>query len=340
METNLQSRMQELGDLELALLVSIVAEQHCIISTEAKGIQLLSEELRRSCIETFDVQPSVVQCSPKTTVDEFNEAVLHDDQQNHVGEEPFRDGVQQPSTNLSPSNGESPSRFGGNMNALDNRRIAEIVVVVSLDKAPENVRVQAFELIRTKRIFTRSAMHIAHKGLLVVAVLSHPSAALAHHLNDQFCVSHYHALEDGFPHLDLDVEKRYESTISRNDIKLLRRIYSEIQISAEIAEYVHNVVVFMRNSRYVKGGVTATATRQLRILSRALAPLHNLDFVPPYLVALAARRIYPHRLILATSETERSLQWGSDPAAIKELLDGLTADDVIDDVLASVEAPL
>ena len=62
--------------------------------------------------------------------------------------------------------------------------------------------------------------------------------------------------------------------------------------------------------------------------------------VPPSLVALAVRKIYPHRLVLATVENERSLMWGSDPAAIRELLEGVTIQDVIEEVLASVEAPL
>ena len=332
--------MQDLGDLELALLVSLVAEQHCIISTGLGETKLLSEELRQSCIETFGIQPALVQCSPDTTVDEFNEAVLLDDGQGYDDEESLGDDRQTSSADHSLPKTRKSGLSGGNMNVLDDRKIAEVVIVKDFDKASESVRVQAFELIRSKRIFTRSAMHIAPKGLLFVAVLSYPGAELTHHLNDQFCVSHFHAPEDGFPHLEFKSAKPQQPAISRDDIKVLRQLSSEIPLPAEIAKYLHNVAIFMRNSRFVKGGVTATATRQLRILSRALAPLHNLDFVPPYLVALAARKIYPHRLILATSETERSLQWGSDPAAIKELLDGLTAEDVIEDVLASVEAPL
>ena len=120
----------------------------------------------------------------------------------------------------------------------------------------------------------------------------------------------------------------------------LRTLSDQVRMTGEVAAYLHNVVIFMRMSRYVKGGVTAAATRHLRAVAMALAPLHGLDYVPPSLIALAARKVYPHRLVLATAETERSLQWGSDPVAVKEALDGLTAEDVIDDVLGSVETPL
>lgn len=71
-----------------------------------------------------------------------------------------------------------------------------------------------------------------------------------------------------------------------------------------------------------------------------LSPLHGLDYVPPSLVALAARKIYPHRIVLTTMENERSMQWGSSLEAIKDELEGITVEDVIEDVLSNVEVPL
>jgi hypothetical protein len=71
-----------------------------------------------------------------------------------------------------------------------------------------------------------------------------------------------------------------------------------------------------------------------------LAPLHGLDYVSPSLVALAARKIYPHRLILVRPENERSLQWGSSMEAVQEALEGVGVEDIIEDVLAEVEVPV
>lgn len=58
------------------------------------------------------------------------------------------------------------------------------------------------------------------------------------------------------------------------------------------------------------------------------------------MVALAARKIYTHRIVITKPERERSLQWGSSVEAVKELLDGLTVDDIIEEVLEAVETPL
>jgi hypothetical protein len=71
-----------------------------------------------------------------------------------------------------------------------------------------------------------------------------------------------------------------------------------------------------------------------------LAPFHSLSFITPSLVALAVRKIYPHRLVLMKAKRERSLQWGSSLDAVTELLRDVTVEDIIEEVLESVETPL
>ena len=73
---------------------------------------------------------------------------------------------------------------------------------------------------------------------------------------------------------------------------------------------------------------------------RYLAPLHGLDYVTPSLVALATKKVYGHRILIAPPEKERSMQYGSDLEAVKELLYGVTAATVIEAVVNSVECPL
>lgn len=343
--SSILARVEELDDLELAILVSTVAEVHCIFSAAIETVKDLQEELRLICIDLLGIHPAVVECSADTTVDDFNEGLLVDN------EEDLRDAMDPDYTkarpslmvNFEPMREASPG--GGHFGSVadfEDKRIADVVIATGLDAASESVQVQAFELLRSGRIFTRSAMHVAPKGLLFITVLSKPDARLTRHLNDSFCLSHFHNSGDALPHLDNHFGKLAMSgtIFSPEDIEYLTQLIAKVEMSAEIAQYLHNVVVFMRNSRYVKGGVTATATRQLRILATALAPLHGLDYIPPSLITLAARKIYPHRMVLATSKNEKSLLWGSDLRAIEKLLDGVTVEAVIEDVLASVDTPL
>jgi hypothetical protein len=72
---------------------------------------------------------------------------------------------------------------------------------------------------------------------------------------------------------------------------------------------------------------------------RHLAPLHGIDFVTPSLIGLAAKKVFPHRITIALPARDRSLQYGSHVEAVKQYLDGLQPDDVIETVLEKVECP-
>ena len=111
-------------------------------------------------------------------------------------------------------------------------------------------------------------------------------------------------------------------------------------ISTEVLAYMQHVVTFLRMHRAVGGGVTPRATRLFKALVRCMVSLHGLEYATPSLVALATRKIYRHRLHIIKPEKDRSMQYGSDAAAINGLLRNVTAELVIEEVLLGVEAPL
>jgi hypothetical protein len=215
--------------------------------------------------------------------------------------------------------------------------------------------------MKTKRIYTRTSVQTAPKRFLFIALLAGGEGPrLTKHLNEYMFISHFHDLEDGFPNLEdlyddsnsvssvvirtpkLDPEDFPEPRITAADIEHLTQLANQAEISVEVKQYQTNIVSFLRLHRAVAGGISAAATSHFDKLSRILAPLHNLLFATPSLVALAARKIYPHRILIVEPEKERSMQWGSDIEAVRELLEGVGAEDVIEDVLGSagVEAPL
>jgi len=235
--------------------------------------------------------------------------------------------------------------------------MANVIIAKNLDEAPRQVQIQALELMRTKRIFTRTSVQNTPKPFLFVAVLAGGEGPrLTKHLNDYMFISHFHDPEDGFPNLEdlyddgdsfssvvkkslkLDPDPR----ISATDIEQLLQLSSQSMVSVEVKQYQQNIIAFLRVHRAVAGGISAIATKHFDKLIKCLAPLHGLPYATPSLVALAARKIYLHRIRIVDPEKERSMQWGSDLDAITALLDGIGPEDVIEDVLSNtgVEAPL
>jgi MoxR-like ATPase len=113
-------------------------------------------------------------------------------------------------------------------------------------------------------------------------------------------------------------------------------------VSVEVKQYEQNIISFLRLHRAVAGGISAPATKHFDKLARCLAPLHDLTYATPSLVALSARKIYAHRIQIVKPEKERSMQWGSDLDTVASLLEGVGAEDVIEDVLgiSGTETPL
>ncbi|KAL6703554.1 hypothetical protein ACN47E_009579 [Coniothyrium glycines] len=362
----LTRKVQSLGDLELAVLISLVADQHCIIETDKALFENVKRELQLVASNVFGLSWAVLDCDKHMTLDDFGTGILViEDNQDYfnVNTDKLRDEISSlPSPPRLPDRrrSKSPQTF----NPLDNRKIANIIIATNLNTASTEVQIQALELIRGKRNFTRTAVHAAPKPFLLVALNIVDSERLTMHLNDQFFISHRHRDEHGFPNLEElqneDIHKDDDSAssvirtppfvlakqkqdavlLSSEDLAQLSSHIAEVKISSEVRAYLHNIVVFLRLHRAVGGGISALATRHFNILAHTLAPLHGLSFISPSLVALAARKVYPHRISITSPENERSMQWGSSLEAVKAVLEGVTVDDVIEEVLQSVEAPL
>ncbi|KAK6436873.1 hypothetical protein LTR95_006930 [Oleoguttula sp. CCFEE 5521] len=334
---------EELTDLELAIVLSLTAQQHCIFFADGYSEDLL-RELQATIGNRFALRCATVQCTATTTVDELTEGLLvNDDSHDQSTSEAGEHQADSQTIEFGHAHYEKPGRnhSGSPNNGLDNRTIADIVLTCDLDLATEAVQMQVLELLRCKRVFTRTAMHTAPSDFSFIAILSTPGARLIKHLHDIFATSHMHEeVETGPTRLANPDALRRASFMQRSDIEQLRSLAASVQMTAEVAAYLHNIVLFMRLSRYIFAGVTPAATKHLRCIAHALGPLHGLDYVPPSLVALAARKVYGHRLVLATPQTERSLQWGSDPDGVSNLLEGVTVDDVIERVLEDTDAPL
>ncbi|KAK0728081.1 hypothetical protein B0T26DRAFT_616517, partial [Lasiosphaeria miniovina] len=423
----LLQKVHSLSDLELAALLSLVAREHCLVSTVPESVDELAEELRLIASHTFNLSSAIVSCHAHTTLDDFATALLVPPPPARVlpSSSPSPRSVspyqQRRSSNNKPENataynpapGSSGSyfpglRLGGNGAGLgggggngpttssppavggttsqqqqqqQQPHIANVILAKDLDRAPRAVQIQALELLRTRRIFTRTNVQTAPKQFLFVAVLGAASGGQARvtpHLNDFFYIAHWHdADEFGFEHLDREWgagrarasgggdglnEGDYDDddydgndaastdssrsvphdgpVFSDGDIAFLGQLAQAVHVSVEMTRYQANIASFVRMHRAVAAdsGASPAATKHFGRLARSLAALHGLDHVTPSLVALAARKVYLHRLRTVTTapDRERSMQWGSQLAAVAALLDGVGPEGVLDDVLDMV----
>lgn len=236
------SKVHSLSDVELACLLSLISNEHCMISTPADCLDDLVTELQLIADHTFGLKSAVVECTPHTTLEEFASSLLlqpnsssptttrslspYLSRSGHDSYFPTAHATGHHHHQIQGGHNNSHGHYGqGSSNhqlpasplsatpttpGPSHSPIANIILAKNLDRAPKAVQIQALELLRTHRIFTRTSVQTAPKTFMLVAVLGAESggeARLTPHLNDFFYVAHWvDPDEEGFAHLDGDDE--------------------------------------------------------------------------------------------------------------------------------------
>lgn len=365
---DLLERVQSLTDLEHAVLVTLMAGEHCIIESEANALSSVEAELKLIASNVLGLSYAALQCSQSMTLEDLSNGILIETGETKVTTDFLGQGPYD--ITKSSSREDSSSPLGTRNQDLsikstgvgEDQHLANVIVLRDLDLASSRIQIQVLELIRTRRAFSHKAVHAAPKQFIVIVLKSSMSLQLHKFLNDHLFLSHYHDPDDGYANLEEGSDWIEDDRASTNsvvhrtvraaefrlagvlfgDVDLLKlvELRKKVSISAEVEEYMHNVVTFLRLHRAVSGGVTPRATKALGLLVKCLASLHGLGFVAPSFVALAARKIYYHRLEMVSAQNERSMQYGSDLGAVAALLQAFVPESVVEEVLDRVDAPL
>ncbi|OAA75747.1 hypothetical protein LEL_07735 [Akanthomyces lecanii RCEF 1005] len=371
-DNGLIDKVHDLSDLELAVLLCLISREHCLISTPASAIDDLVLELQLIATKTFGLEWAVIDCSPSTTLEDFASSLLSTSPPppradttaiNGGGKTASYFSSQKQQRATIPSLITGVTTPGG---SSASPQIANFVIARHLDRAPHAVQIQALELLRTRRIFTRTTVQVAPKQFVFIPVLAAASGGQARvtpHLNDFLSIAHRHDPEHGFVNVEekqqaeadeddaastgsivkrvrVDRHPTAPALISKDDIICLREKGQKVQVDIDVTRYQMNIVSFLRMHRAVDQGITPTATKHFGQLMRNLAPLHRLDFVTPALVGLAARKVYLHRIRMTDPDKERSMQWGSRLEAVEAMLQGVGPEEVLDEVMTMVTAPV
>jgi len=245
-DESLLNKVHELSDLELATLICLVAQEHCIIDTDPEVLDDLVTELQLVSLfsklwltystntlqvasNVFGLTHAVVDCSEHTSLDDFAHAIL---------------SVEGPPPSPARTRAEyfiptptftSISRSPVSESFADNKTIANVIIAKNIDEAPKQVQIQALELMRTKRIYTRTSVQSAPKRFLFVCLLAGGEGPrLTKHLNEYIFLSHFHDPEDGLPNLEemYDDGKSISSVVKKSPTLLPESI--EPRISAAV----------------------------------------------------------------------------------------------------------
>ncbi|RAK75736.1 uncharacterized protein BO72DRAFT_449453 [Aspergillus fijiensis CBS 313.89] len=327
----------ELSDLEVALFLCLAVHEHCRVETADTNVHDVAKELALICPNTFGLTQVIVDCSYATTFDTFLSEI---------------------STPQSGNGRTKPSRSPGQTFQIPN-----VIIAKNFNHVGDEIQRSVLELMRSKRLSLQTGIWEAPTDFLFVPLIARTGErdqpSLNSHLNDHLFISHYQDPEDGYVYLEEDTDWLSEGQVSASSVirkseaqpekghphidrellDKLQRSSEAVTVGADITRYQQDIVVFLRLSRAVAGGISTRSNLHFKAFSRLLAVLHGLDFVTPSLVALAAKKVFRHRIVMARPADDRSLQYGSDLGAVAKVLEYANPDTILEGVL-TLEAPL
>ncbi|OGE57794.1 hypothetical protein PENARI_c001G09328 [Penicillium arizonense] len=352
---------RQLSDLEVALLLCLVAREHCLIETTSLCIHDLAKELALIATTTFNYSYCIIDCSSATSIDDVANDVLTPDARTH--HRPPRPWLStEPSSKRSSYKSfDDPKKGPVPIAHLASSNVVNIVIAKNFNFVNDDIQAHLLQLMRSRELVVENGTLNVPDTFLFIPLVSRDSdqlqPPLKFHLNDNLFISHFHSPESGYTYLEendwlsdgqlsassvIHNSKRHQKkgpAITQRVIEQLQEASTTVSTSAEVVRYIQDIVVFLRLSRAVAGGVSAKANIQFSRFAQLLAPLHGIDYLTPSIVALAARKVFRHRIIVTAPGEDRSLQYGSNIHAVSQVLADVTPDTILDGVLA-LEPPL
>lgn len=125
-----------------------------------------------------------------------------------------------------------------------------------------------------------------------------------------------------------------------DDINIMREKVMNLTMMAEIKIYIYDLIVELRYSRYVKGGIPTNVIFDVRDFIKFWAYIQGKQFITPVVVKDCFRIVLPMRIQLVQAEEDPSLMYGTNMSLASQLVQCINVHDVIDIAISKVIPPI
>lgn len=241
---------------------------------------------------------------------------------------------------LMPSDVLGTSVFNPQSGSFQFRRgpvFSNIILIDEINRSPAKTQAALFEVMEERQVTYDGTTYIMEKPFLVLATqnpVEHegtyrlPEAQL-----DRFLFKidvKYPTLQDEIQILQnshnlkmADPLQQVNKVISAFEIETFRSQIKDIHIEQKLMEYIAHIVQETRSNKSLFLGASPRASVALMNSAKAIAAIRARDFVTPEDIVEVVPHVLRHRIIL-TPEKE---------------MEGITNDDVIQQIIKKIEVP-
>jgi MoxR-like ATPase len=214
---------------------------------------------------------------------------------------------------------------------------SNIVLIDEINRAPAKTQAALFEVMEERQVTVDGITHPMQYPFIVLATQNPIEQEGTYRLPEAQLDRFLFKIDVKYPTLQEEIGiltaqqsltannllQAVEKVISPNDIRHFRETIQSVLIEPKLIEFIAAIVNETRNNPSLYLGASPRASLAILRSSKACAAIKGRDFVTPDDIVEMAPHILRHRIIL-TPEKE---------------MEGLTTDDLIDNILKAIQVP-
>lgn len=214
---------------------------------------------------------------------------------------------------------------------------SNMILIDEINRSPAKTQAALFEVMEEQQITMDGTKYEMESPFMVLATQNPVEQEGTYRLPEAQLDRFLFKINVDYPNLNEEIEilKRehvledksklnaVNSFLTREKIIAYQDLVTKVLIEEHLLHYIGQIIVATRNNPFLYIGASPRASIAILKASKAFAALGGRDFVTPEDIKRAAIPVLHHRVIV-TPERE---------------MEGLTADDIIKQILESVEIP-
>ncbi|WP_297985575.1 MoxR family ATPase [uncultured Chryseobacterium sp.] len=214
---------------------------------------------------------------------------------------------------------------------------SNFILIDEINRSPAKTQAALFEVMEERQITMDGNKFIMEEPFLVVATQNPIEHEGTYRLPEAQLDRFLFKINVGYPNLSQEVEiiknqhenkledktDAVQKVLSGAQLKNYQQIVKEIIVETQLLEYIAKIIVNTRENQFLYLGASPRASLALLMASKAFAAIRGRDFVTPEDIKEASFAVLRHRVMVSP---EREME-------------GLTADEIIRQILEAIEIP-
>ena len=214
---------------------------------------------------------------------------------------------------------------------------SNFILIDEINRSPAKTQAALFEVMEERQITMDGNRYIMEEPFLVVATQNPIEHEGTYRLPEAQLDRFLFKINVGYPNLQQEIEiikNQHESklenkmdavkpVVSGQQLKSYQQIVKNIIVEPNLLEYIAKIIINTRENQFLYLGASPRASLALLTASKSFAAIRGRDFVTPEDIKEASYAVLRHRVIVSP---EREME-------------GLSADEIIRQILETIEIP-